>query len=72
MRLNETYNKVRSCKHLSDNFSIQNGPKQGDAISTITTLKRSDKLHNGRLPILHDQKIHSVQMKGQNIVVNFF
>jgi hypothetical protein len=31
MCLNETYSKVRIGKHLSDNFPIQNGLKQGDA-----------------------------------------
>jgi hypothetical protein len=29
--LNETYNKVRIGKYLSDSFAIQNGLKQGDA-----------------------------------------
>jgi hypothetical protein len=32
---NETYSKVRIGKHLSDSFSIQNGPKQGDALSPL-------------------------------------
>jgi hypothetical protein len=32
MCLNQTYNKVRVGKYLSDNFPIQNGPKQGDAL----------------------------------------
>jgi hypothetical protein len=32
MCLNETYSKVRIGKHLSDNFLIQNGLKQGDAL----------------------------------------
>ena len=40
--------------------------------STNTTLKRSAKLHNGRLPIPHDQKIPSVQIKSQNNVADFF
>ena len=40
--------------------------------STNTTLKRSGNLHNGRLPIPHDQKILSVQIKSQNSVANFF
>jgi hypothetical protein len=31
--LNETYNIVRTGKHLSDNFAIQNGLKVGDALS---------------------------------------
>jgi hypothetical protein len=30
MRLNETYSKVHIRKHLSDNFPIKNGLKQGD------------------------------------------
>jgi hypothetical protein len=29
--LNETYRKVRTGKHLSESFPIQNGLKQGDA-----------------------------------------
>jgi len=40
--------------------------------STNTTLKRSGNLHNGRLPIPHDQKILSVQIKSQNNVADFF
>ena len=40
--------------------------------STNTTLKWSGKVHNGRLPILHDQKIPSVQIKSQNNVADFF
>jgi hypothetical protein len=35
MCLNETYGKVRIGKHLSDNFPIQNGLKQGDALSLL-------------------------------------
>jgi hypothetical protein len=35
MCLNETYSKVRIGEHLSDSFPIQNGLKQGDAISTL-------------------------------------
>jgi hypothetical protein len=35
MCLNETYSKVRIGKHLSDSFPIQNGLKQGDALSTL-------------------------------------
>jgi hypothetical protein len=34
MCLNETYSKVRIGKHLSDSFTIQNGLKQGDALSS--------------------------------------
>jgi hypothetical protein len=33
MCLNETYSKVRVGIHLSDNFYIQNGLNQGDALS---------------------------------------
>jgi hypothetical protein len=35
MCLNETYGKVRIGKHLSDNFPIQNGLKQGEALSPL-------------------------------------
>jgi hypothetical protein len=35
MCLNETYGKVHIGKHLSDNFPIQNGLKQGDALSPL-------------------------------------
>jgi hypothetical protein len=35
MYLNETYSKVRIGKHLSANFPIQNGLKQGDALSPL-------------------------------------
>jgi hypothetical protein len=33
--LNETCSKVRIGKHLSDSFPIQNGLKQGDALSLL-------------------------------------
>jgi hypothetical protein len=33
--LNETYIKFHICKHLSDSFPIQNGLKQGDAVSPL-------------------------------------
>jgi hypothetical protein len=33
--LNETYSKVRVVKHLSESFPIQNGLKQGDALSPL-------------------------------------
>jgi hypothetical protein len=36
MRLNETYGKVCTGKHLSDNFPNQNGIKQGDALSLLS------------------------------------
>jgi hypothetical protein len=35
MCLNETYTKVRVDKLLSDKFPIQNGLKQGDALSLL-------------------------------------
>jgi hypothetical protein len=35
MCLNETYSKVHIGKHLSDSFPIQNGLKQGDALSPL-------------------------------------
>jgi hypothetical protein len=35
MLLNKTYGKVRTYKYLSDNFTIQNGLKQGDALSPL-------------------------------------
>jgi hypothetical protein len=35
MCLNETYSNVRISKHLSDSFPIQNGIKQGDALSPL-------------------------------------
>jgi hypothetical protein len=33
--LNETYHKVGIGKHLSDGFPMQNGLKQGDALSPL-------------------------------------
>jgi hypothetical protein len=35
MSLNETYSKVRIGKYLFDGFPIQNGLKQGDALSPL-------------------------------------
>jgi hypothetical protein len=35
MCLNKTYSKVSIGKHLSDSFPIQNGLKQGDALSPL-------------------------------------
>jgi hypothetical protein len=34
-RLNETHSTVHIGKHLSDSFPIQNGLKQGDALSPL-------------------------------------
>jgi hypothetical protein len=39
MCLNETYGKVYIGKHLSDNFSIQNGLKQGDIYFIATAFQ---------------------------------
>jgi hypothetical protein len=35
MHLNEMHSEVHIGKHLSDNFPIQNGLKQGDALSPL-------------------------------------
>jgi hypothetical protein len=35
MYLNQTYSKFRIGKHLSDSLPIQNGLKQGDALSPL-------------------------------------
>jgi hypothetical protein len=35
MCLNETYSRVRIGKNLSDKFTVQNGLKQGDALSPL-------------------------------------
>ena len=35
MCLNETYSRVRVDKHLCDTFPIQNGLKQGDALTPL-------------------------------------
>jgi hypothetical protein len=35
MYLNETYSKIHVGKHLSGTFPIQNGLKQGDALSPL-------------------------------------
>jgi hypothetical protein len=35
MCLNETYSRVRIGKNLSDNFTVDNGLKQGDALSPL-------------------------------------
>jgi hypothetical protein len=38
MCLNKMYSKIGICKHLSDNFSIQNDLKQGDALKPLIFL----------------------------------
>jgi hypothetical protein len=35
MFLNKKYSKVRTGKHLFDNFPVQNGLKLGDALSSL-------------------------------------
>jgi hypothetical protein len=35
MRLNEMYNKVHIGTYLADNFHLQNGLKQADALSPL-------------------------------------
>jgi hypothetical protein len=35
MCFNETYSRVRISKNLSDKFTVQNGLKQGDALSSL-------------------------------------
>jgi hypothetical protein len=35
MCLNETHSKVHIGKHVSDSFPIQNGLKQGDALTPL-------------------------------------
>jgi hypothetical protein len=35
MCLNETYSKVRIGNHMSDSFPVQNGLKQGDALTPL-------------------------------------
>jgi hypothetical protein len=58
MCLNETYSKVRIGKHLSDSFPIQNGLKQGDALSQLlynfaleyAIRKIKEYMHRSRFP----------------------
>jgi hypothetical protein len=38
MYLNETYSKIRIDKHLSGAFPVQNGLKQGDALSPLLSI----------------------------------
>jgi hypothetical protein len=38
--LNETYSKVRIGKHLSESFHIQDGLKQGDALSPLLFIRK--------------------------------
>jgi hypothetical protein len=38
MYLNETYSKVHIGKNLSNEFPVQNGVKQGDAVSPLIQL----------------------------------
>jgi hypothetical protein len=44
MCLNEMYSKIHIGKHLSDNFTIQNGVRQGDALPPLLfNVERSRK-----------------------------
>jgi len=54
MCLNETYNRVWFCRHLSDLFLIKNGLKQGDALPSLLfnlvisyTIKRDEVNQDG-------------------------
>jgi hypothetical protein len=39
--------------------------------STNTTLKRSGKMHSGRLPILHDKKIRQSKSRVKTMLLTF-
>jgi hypothetical protein len=41
--LNKTYNEVCKGKYLSDSFTIQNGLKQRDALSTLLAIRKDCK-----------------------------
>jgi hypothetical protein len=74
--LNETYSKVRIGKHFSDNFPIQNGLKEGDALSPLlfnfalsmplgrSRKTRWDKLNGTHQPLIYGD---GVNLLGDNI-----
>ena len=53
MFLNETYNRVRVGKHLSDMFPIRNGLKQGDVSSPLIFI----------FPAVRTMQVKQVSMK---------
>jgi hypothetical protein len=78
MCLNEMNNKMCICKHLSDNFPIQNGLKQGDSLSPLlfnfavqyanSGVQKNDvdRILNGNHQLWCND--HNVDLLGDNIV----